>query len=141
VAERTIEPPFGVIGECMRQNGPSRLASGSVRPSLLLSRAHQRRDAERAGNQDALVVGVVAGLAERHHIVHRGAELLLGELRLAHEVVHVAHERAHDLAEARIRCALQLLQHRRRDVFLSLDDHVAFFFIGSSRPRRSRTPH
>jgi hypothetical protein len=23
VGERTIEPPFGVGGECMRQNGPS----------------------------------------------------------------------------------------------------------------------
>jgi hypothetical protein len=38
VAERTIEAPFGVIGDCSRQNGPSRLASVSVWPSELLSR-------------------------------------------------------------------------------------------------------
>ena len=28
VGERTIEPPFGVTGECMRQNGPSRFCVG-----------------------------------------------------------------------------------------------------------------
>ena len=33
-----MEPPFGVTGDCSRQNGPSRLASVSVWPSLLLSR-------------------------------------------------------------------------------------------------------
>ena len=79
-----------------------------------------------------LVVRLVARLAERHDIIHRGAEFLLGQLRLAHEVVHVADEGAHDLLEARVRRALQFLQHRRGDVFLPLDDHyVAFFFIGS----------
>ena len=39
VGERTIEPPFSVRGEFMRQNGPSRLAVVSVWPLLpLLSR-------------------------------------------------------------------------------------------------------
>jgi hypothetical protein len=39
VGERTIEPPFGVTGECMRQNGPSMLWSVSVVPwSPLLMR-------------------------------------------------------------------------------------------------------
>ena len=37
VGERTIEPPFSVGGECMRQNGPSRLASVSPPLSPLLS--------------------------------------------------------------------------------------------------------
>ena len=32
VGERTIEPPFGVTGECIRQNGPSMLWSVSVLP-------------------------------------------------------------------------------------------------------------
>jgi hypothetical protein len=36
VGERTIEPPFGVTGECMRQNGPSMLWSVSVVPWLPL---------------------------------------------------------------------------------------------------------
>ena len=36
VAERTIEPPFGVAGEFMRQNGPSWLAVVSVCPLLPL---------------------------------------------------------------------------------------------------------
>ncbi len=39
VGERTIEPPLGVTGECIRQNGPSMFWSVSVVPrSPLLSR-------------------------------------------------------------------------------------------------------
>src|SRR5262245_43164828 len=38
VGERTIEPPFSVRGEFMRQNGPSKLAVVSVCPLLPLLR-------------------------------------------------------------------------------------------------------
>src|SRR6185295_19171981 len=38
VGERTIDPPFSVRGEFMRQNGPSRLAVVSVCPLLPLLR-------------------------------------------------------------------------------------------------------
>ena len=119
VGERTIEPPFGVTGECMRQNGPSRLASVSAWPlSPLLSRQIELREAERARDQHRLVVGLVGMLAERDDVGHRLAEFLLGQLHLAREVVQVAHEGRHDLAEARVGRALQLRQHRFGDVLL-----------------------
>ena len=66
-------------------------------------------------------------LADCHDISHRGVELLLGQLGLAHEVVQVAHERGHDLFESWIRRALQLRQDRDGDVFLVFDDHGSPF--------------
>ena len=124
VGERTIEPPFGVTGECMRQNGPSRLASVSTWPlSPLLSMQISCEKTERAGDQHRFVMGRVRMLAELDDVGHRLAELLLGELHLAREVVQVAHEGRHDLLEARIGRALQLGQHRLGDVFLLFDDH------------------
>ena len=62
-------------------------------------------------------------LAERDDVGDGGVELLLGQLHLADEVVQVAHEGGHDLAEPGIRRALQLGQHRGRDVLLIFDDH------------------
>src|SRR3954463_70395 len=73
---------------------------------------------------------LIARLAERDHVIQSCAKLFLGELRVPHEVVHVAHEGTHDLAEARVGRAPELAQYGLGDVFLALDDHD-FFFIGS----------
>jgi hypothetical protein len=50
-------------------------------------------------------------------------ELLLGQPRLAHEVVQVTHEGGHDLFESCIVSPLQFRQDRDGDVFLVFDDH------------------
>ena len=112
-----------------RMHAPERSEQARVGFGLavvaIVEQAHERRDAERARDQDALVVRLVARLAERDDVIHRGAEFLFGEFRLAHEIVDVAHERAHDFPKARVRRLREFLQHRRRDVFLSLDDHFS----------------
>src|SRR5581483_8967860 len=68
------------------------------------------------------------------------AKLFLGELGFPHEVVHVAHECAHDLLETRVGCALQLLEHCRGDVLLPLDDHARPVVPGSCVALRSLAP-
>src|SRR5476651_49907 len=61
VGERTIEPPFSVRGEFIRQNGPSRLALVSVCPLLpLLSRQISvEKPSEPDISTDSLWVAVV----------------------------------------------------------------------------------
>ncbi len=74
-------------------------------------------------------------------IVHRLAELLLGQLHLAGEVVQVAHERRHDLAEARVGRALEFREHGFGDVFFGFDDHAAYRSMsgqGALRPKGRR---
>src|SRR3954463_7179526 len=118
---------------------PERAEQARVRFGLtvrVVQQADERRQPEGARDQHGLVVGLVARLAERDHIVQRGAVFFLRKLRVAHEAMHVANECSHDLPEARIRRALQLFQDGWRDVFLSFDDHgwscyEAFFFSGS----------
>ena len=125
VGERTMEPPFGVAGEFMRQNGPSMLASVSVCAVVaVVEEADQRRQTERARHQHRLVVRLVGVLAERHDVGHGGVKFLLGQLHLAGEVMQVANKGGHDLAQPRILDARVFAEHRLGDVFLVLDDHV-----------------
>ena len=119
-----IEPPFATRGEFMRQNGPSSDCEVSVVAVVaVVQEADEGRDAERARHQHHLVVGVAGQLA--HLVQDRGgvAELVLGQAHLADEAVQVAHERDHDLAQARIRRPLHDGKSGLRHVFLTLDDH------------------
>ena len=54
--------------------------------------------------------------------------------------MQVAHERRHDLAEARIGRTLELAQHRLRDEIRSIDDHVHLLAKAIS-PQRRVSPH
>jgi predicted nicotinamide N-methyase len=76
-----------------------------------------------SGRQNDLVVALGGELADRHEVADRLLELVLGQLHLAGEAVQVAHEGRHDLAKAWIGRARDLGEHRRRDVFLAVDDH------------------
>src|SRR4051794_9147061 len=118
-----------------RAHAPEWPEQARVRVGLtvgIIEQAHERRNAKRTRDQHRLVMRFVARLAESNDVIESRAKLFLGQLRVTHEVVHVADEGAHDLLEARVWGTLQFLQDGRRDVFLALDDHqVAFFFIGS----------
>ena len=59
VGERTIDPPLGVGGELVRQNGPSRLASVSMTPSLLFNR---QTSAERPSEPAIRIASLCASL-------------------------------------------------------------------------------
>ena len=107
----------------------------------VVEQADQRREAERAGHQHALVVALVGVLADRDEIADRGLELLLGEFHLAGEVVQVAHERRHDLLEPRVGRALQFGQYGFGDVFLVLDDHGAPKVAIACEGRSPRSPY
>ena len=101
--------------------GWRRSRSGRV---AVVEQAHERRDAERARDQHAPRCASRCSPCRappRSSAAVRNSSSVSFEL--AHEVVHVADERAHDLLEARVRRALQFLQHRRGDVFLPFDDH------------------
>ena len=88
-----MESPFFVSGECMRQNGPSRLASVSVWPWLPLLRRQTRVESpSEPGHQHRLIVVVVGELAERIDVGGGGLEFLFGQLHLAGEIVQVADE-------------------------------------------------
>ena len=89
----------------------------------VVEEAHERGEAERARNQHRLVVIVGRVPAELYDVAGRGAQLVLGQPHLAGEVVHMAHERRHDLPEPRVRCPFQLAQYRSGNVLLLLDDH------------------
>ena len=108
VGERTIVPPFSVFGECIRQNGPSWLASVSVWPLIaVIEQADERRKAQRASHQHGFVVGLVGVFAERDDVGHRGVKLLFGQFHFAGKVVKVAHERRHHFTQPRVWRALQ----------------------------------
>ena len=124
VGERTIEPPFSVRGEFMRQNGPSRLAVVSVWPLLpLLSRQISVEKPSEPDISTDFVVRVVGLLPELGDVLHRRLEFLLGQMHVARESVQVLHQRDEDFPHARVRRVLECVQHHGGDVFLPLDDH------------------
>src|SRR5471030_1857266 len=50
-------------------------------------------------------------------------ELRFREFGFACEIMQMTHCRRHDLAESRVMCATQFVEHGPRDVFLTGDDH------------------
>ena len=92
----------------------------------VVQQAHQVGYAERAAHQHHFVVTGVGVLAERRDDPHRLLEFTLGELRVAHEAVQVAHEVLEDLLRARVRRAAHLVEDCSGNVFLGFDDHGYF---------------
>ena len=86
---------------CMRQNGPSRLASVSVCPLLPLLR--RQTSVERPSEPDIRIASLWVSLVcwpEGDDVGRRGAQFLLGQPDLAREGVQVAHQGRHDFPEA-----------------------------------------
>ncbi len=65
----------------------------------------------------------VGVFAERHNVGHRGVKLFFSQFHFAGKVVKVAHERRHDLAQARVLRALNLAQYGFGDVFFGGNNH------------------
>src|SRR6185437_10669952 len=99
------------------------------RSDAVVHQAHQRRQAERAGDQARLVVVVVGELPEPAHQVDRGVEFPLRETHLAGECMQMADQRLQDLPRARVGDLAGLAQHRLGNLLFPLDDHAG-------RPRR-----
>ena len=121
VGERTIEPPFSVRGEFMRQNGPSRLAVVSVWPLLpLLSRQISvEKPSEPDISTTSLWVSVVFWPSSTMKL-HRLLEFLLGQMHVARKGMQMLHQRVQDFAQARVGHVLEGVHHYRGDVFLPL---------------------
>ena len=103
VGERTIEPPFSVRGEFMRQNGPSRLAVVSVCPLLpLLSRQISVEKPSEPDISTASLWVAVVFCPSATTILHRLLEFLLGQMHVARKGVQVLDQRGEDFAHARV---------------------------------------
>ena len=115
------------VGRRRRMHAPERTEQARVGLGLavvaVVEQAHERGEAERARDQHRLVVGLGGVPAELHDVAGRGSEFLLGQPHLAGEIVHMPHERAHDLPETGVRRPCKLAQHGRGDVLLPVDDH------------------
>src|SRR5436190_3648722 len=102
----------------------------------IVDETDQRREAERAGHQDGLVVRLIAVFADRNNVIRGSLEFLLSQPDLAYELMQVAYERGHDLAEPGIGSAFQFGENRGRDVLLVFDDHqLPHYWLGSP-PRK-----
>ena len=94
---------------------------------LPLSPLFSRQTSDETPSEPAIsTISLWVSLVELAHLVQdRGgvAELGLGQPHLAHEAVQVAHQRDHDLAQARIGGPLHDLDDGVRQLLLTLDDH------------------
>ena len=86
-----------------------------VEPVVHLDDEH--RQAEDVGGEDELLALLGADLPGRRQPLHRGHPLGLGQPDLAGEVVQVAHQRGHDLGQARVFAVAQ--RSTARSVMLS----------------------
>ncbi len=122
--DRTIDPPFSVRGDFMRQKGPSNAEAVSVAPLLPLLRRQTRVDSPIASeNKHRLVMGIVSCLADAIDEIYAILPLSFREIGFAREGVKMAHKRTHNFENALIAALRHRLQHSVGDVFLPLDDH------------------
>ncbi len=103
MGERTIDPPFSVLGEFILQNGPSRAAAVSVAPAFpLLSRQTSVEKLDRIREENTFVVTIVGRLADAIEKVDADIVFGFGQPNLAGEFMHMTHKRRGDFAQTRI---------------------------------------
>ena len=98
-ADRLARPAHGRAGA---PEGAQQRHIGFAAALGVIQHHHQRREAEEVGKEDHLVLLGPGSLSQAYEEIEGVLELLLGDLRLTHERVEVAHQRVHELAQARI---------------------------------------
>lgn len=101
----------------------------------VVEKADQRREADRIGEQNPFVVGVVRGFADAIKEVDAVFPFLLCELDLTREGMQMGNQTGHDLSKPRI-FLRHGLQHGGRYVFSATENRVVRLPVyGISQPR------